>query len=143
MSKLKALLIIIIFLLVGCSLSRKSNHLVVKDANGIVRINLFELKNQNAHFFTYENGRKINFVVISNHGEIWSVFDACRECYRSKLGYRHEGDSIICNDCSNRFSFESIKRGLGGCIPVKLNSSVEGEFLVIKFKDLLEGERYF
>lgn len=127
----------------GCSLSRKSSHQVVKDVDGIIKIRLSELKERKAHFFAYKSIQKINFIVISDHGEAWSFFDACKECYRSKRGYRQEGDFIICNDCNNRFSFESIKRGLGSCVPVKLNSSMEGEFLVIEVKDLLEGERYF
>lgn len=138
------LLILILSFYPGCSLSVQPEHRFIGAKDGIVKIGLSELKDKKAYFFTYLNGKKrINFIVIKNQDGVWTAFDACNKCYSRKLGYRQDRDSIICKYCNNIFSLEKIREGFGSCIPVRLNSSSEMGFLIIKVKDLLEGEKYF
>lgn len=138
------LLILIISFSISCSLSGRPEHRLIGAKDGIIKIGLSELKDKKAYFFTYLNGKKrINFIVIKNQDGVWTAFDACNECYSRKLGYRQDRDSIICKYCGNRFGLEKIREGFGSCIPVRLNSSSEMGFLIIKVKDLLEGEKYF
>jgi len=60
------------------------------------------------------------FVVEAEDGSVKTAFDACDVCYRSRKGYRQEGDDMICNNCGNHYPISGLGtknlRG-GGCWP--------------------------
>ncbi|MBC8434988.1 DUF2318 domain-containing protein [archaeon] len=86
------------------------------------------------------------FVVESKEGLVKTAFNACDVCYRSKKGYRQEGDDMICNNCGNHYAISGLGtqnlRG-GGCWPGFLRSSIDGEYLIIKKTDLENGRYRF
>ena len=93
------------------------------------------------------NGVNIKyFIVKAQDGSIKTAFDACDVCYRSKKGYRQDGNDMICNNCGNYYPISGLGtknlRG-GGCWPGYLPSKVEGDDLVIKKSDLEAGRYRF
>jgi len=90
------------------------------------------------------SGKTVKFFVLkSSDGVVRAAFDACDVCYKSKKGYRQEGNFMVCNNCGQRFLSTKINEIRGGCNPAPLDRQVMGDKLVIAVADILTGERYF
>ena len=105
-----------------------------------MQIPVSEITNQ-AKWYEYDLGeKKIKFFVVRAEGEsIKTAFDACDVCYYSGKGYRQEGDYMVCNNCGNRYPIAGLgteNKTPGGCWPGYLPNVVEGEYVLIKVKDL-------
>lgn len=112
---------------------------------GVLRLALSTFDDGRAHFYTYlHEGRPIEFFVLkSQDGVVRAALNACDVCFAAKLGYRQEGDTMVCNNCGNRFPSNQINEVRGGCNPSPLERTVEGDSLVIRVEDLVAGQRYF
>jgi uncharacterized membrane protein len=109
-----------------------------------VRISLDGLDEGKPVFHTfYADGKKINYFVVKAGKSVSSYFDACAKCNPMKLGYKPDGDYVICRACNVRYSVEDLKEGIGSCYPIKLAGRVEGRSYVIDRKVLQAGEKYF
>jgi uncharacterized membrane protein len=109
-----------------------------------VRIVLNEMQEKKPVFFTlHVDGKGINYFVVKVDGEVQSYFDACAKCYPRKLGYRLEGERVVCRACDVHYGIEDLKGGIGSCYPIKLPGRVEGKTYVINRKDILAGGRFF
>lgn len=113
------------------------------DEGEVMKIPLSEIS-RTAGFYDYD-GIKF-FVVKAKDGSVKTAFDACDVCYRSRKGYRQQGDDMICNNCGNYYPISGLGtknlRG-GGCWPGYLPRTIEGDFLVIKKSDLEAGRYRF
>ena len=117
---------------------------VKAEAGGTVRIPLSEISDGQAHFYTYKGNKSINFFVLkSSDGVIRAALDACDVCYASKKGYRQEGDTMVCNNCGQRFPSARINEVKGGCNPAPLNRYIDGQYLVLNAQDIETGAFYF
>jgi uncharacterized membrane protein len=81
--------------------------------------------------------------VKSIDGIVRAAFDACDVCYKSKKGYRQEGDNMVCNNCNQKFRTDQVNEVKGGCNPAPLNRRIEGTQVVISGQDILKGAWYF
>jgi uncharacterized membrane protein len=110
-----------------------------------VSIPISEVDDGQAHFYKYDsNGVKIKYFVLkSSDGVIRAAFDTCDVCYDAKLGYRQEGDRMVCNNCEQEFASVRINEEKGGCNPAPLDRTVNGDNLIIKINDLEKGRWYF
>ena len=72
-----------------------------------------------------------------------AAFDACDTCYRAKLGYRQQGDVMLCNKCQRSFRSVDINVLQGGCNPAPLERAVVGDQVVITAAALALGTDYF
>ena len=114
------------------------------DEGNSIKIPLSSIS-KNAHWFDY-NSEGVNikyFVVRDGDGNVKSAFDACDVCYKTRKGYRQEGGDMICNNCGNHYPISGIGTAnlRGGCWPGYLQSSIQGDYLVIS-KQALEVGRY-
>jgi uncharacterized membrane protein len=110
-----------------------------------IKIPLGEL-NGKAKFFdfkTADNNSVRFFAVKSSDGVYRAALDACDTCYHAKKGYHQEGDDMICNNCGLKFPSAKINEVHGGCNPISLPRTVEGDALVIKASDLESRKQYF
>jgi uncharacterized membrane protein len=125
--------------------ARLTNALPVKEQGGIVSISLAAVDDGKAHFYSYtSNGKTITFFVMkAADGSIRSAFDACMSCNHAKLGYRQEGGLVVCNNCGMGFNPGEIGKVTGGCNPIPLEKSAEGQMIVLKARDLEAGAQYF
>lgn len=99
-----------------------------------------------AKFFDYKlsDNRPVRFFVIkSSDGVYRAALDACDTCYHAKKGYHQEGDDMICNNCGLHFHSAKINEVHGGCNPIGLPRTIEGNQLVIKASELENRGVYF
>ena len=125
--------------------ARLMNALPVTEQGADVRIPLKTLSDGNAHFFAYAAGGKTItfFAMKAMDGSIRTALDACMACNHAKLGYRQEGSLVVCNNCGMGFKPTDIGMTTGGCNPIPIKKSMDGQTLVLKAKDLEDGARYF
>jgi uncharacterized membrane protein len=117
----------------------------VKAENGDIKVPLKSLQGSAASYFVYSaGGKEIKFFVLkASDGTVRVALDACQACYHAKLGYRQDGDSLVCNNCGMGFKSTDVGHITGGCSPIPLKNGQDGTTLVVKAKDLEEGVKYF
>ncbi len=113
--------------------------------SGVVQIPFRTVDDGRAHFFVYEAaGKTLSFFVVkAPDGSFRTAFDACTACNFAKLGYRHEGNAVVCNNCGIGFSPSDIGRKTGGCNPIPLKGTIDGQMIVLKAEDIEAGAQYF
>jgi hypothetical protein len=113
--------------------------------NGEVKVQLSALQGNTASYFVYNaNGINLKFLALrAADGTVRVSLDACQACYHAKLGYRQNGDTLVCNNCGMGFKSTDVGRITGGCSPIPLKNSQDGKTLTVKAKDLEEGVKYF
>ena len=113
--------------------------------NGEVKVPLSALQGGAASYFVYTTGGKdIKFFVLkASDGTIRAALDSCTSCYHAKLGYRQDGETMICNNCGMGFKSTDVGHVSGGCSPIPLTNGQDGKTMVVKAKDLEEGAKYF
>jgi uncharacterized membrane protein len=80
-----------------------------------------------ARFFAYTTraGQAARFFVMkSADGVVRAAMDACVVCYKQRLGYRQQGDQMVCNKCGQAFASNRINVVTGGCNPIPLERRV-------------------
>ena len=110
-----------------------------------VKISLASLDG-GAKFFdhTVSTNTSVRFFALkSADGKYRAAMDACDTCYHARKGYRQEGDEMVCNNCGLKFHSTLINEVSGGCNPVGLPRTIEGDHLVIKSSELESRSRYF
>ena len=110
-----------------------------------IRISLSDLSST-AKFFDYKlsDNRPVRFFVLkSSDGVYRAALDACDTCYHAKKGYHQEGDDMICNNCGLHFHSAKINEVHGGCNPIGLPRTIDGNQLVIKASELESRGGYF
>jgi uncharacterized membrane protein len=88
-----------------------------------------------ARFYSYTTsaGQGIRFFVMkSADGVVRAAMDACTVCYRQRLGYRQEGDQMVCNKCGQAFASNRINVVTGGCNPIPLDREVAGGQVIVR-----------
>jgi uncharacterized membrane protein len=109
-----------------------------------VRIELADVPEKKPVFFSFSTDtRRINFFLFKTNGDIESYFDACGKCYPQKLGFRLEGNRVVCRACEVSYHLDDLKAGIGSCYPIKLKGRVEGNTFIIDKQDILKGDKFF
>jgi FTR1 family protein len=79
-------------------------------------------------------GAKVRFLLYRKpDGKIASVFDACQIC--GGVGFYKGASGIICKNCAAPINPQSVGQG-GGCNPIPLESTQDGDSVVISITDL-------
>lgn len=120
---------------------------VAATESGDIRIPVADLKNGIAKFFNYTSrasNKNVRFFVMrSSDGVYRAALDACDVCYHSKKGYKQDGDDMVCQNCGLRFHSTLINQAAGGCNPIGIDRAIEGEYVVIKARDLESRTTFF
>jgi high-affinity iron transporter len=106
--------------------------------NGQVRIPLSQLMDSSLHYYTSEvNQADIRFLVIhKSGGDYAAALDACQIC--GPVGYRQEGQNVICRNCGAAIYIPSIGQS-GGCNPIAVKSRVENGEVVVDLSALADA----
>lgn len=83
-----------------------------------------------AAFFPYQAGdtQMEVLAVKASDGTIRTAFNTCQVCYSSGRGYyKLEGDTLVCQNCGNRFSADQVEQQKGGCNPVGITKEYKTE----------------
>lgn len=125
---------------------RSDYQRVSPDTQGMVRIDVADLKPGQVRFFRFLNtgNQEVKFFVGRDKtGTIQTAFDANEICFKRKRGYDRQGEWLVCRVCDKAFRLSEVNADRGGCAPVALKHRVEGDQLVLAERDILEGWRYF
>jgi len=120
----------------------------VKLENGQVVIDSDQLTGTTANFYNTElpSGQTIYFFVVKDKNGVYrAAANACQVCADSKMGFRQEGDQMVCNTCGNGYSLEKIATEKGGCNPAPINPDLEvtdGQIIITQ-TDLEQITEYF
>lgn len=111
----------------------------------VVKYPLAMFEDGKAYHFEHPHGASTirYFILKSSDGVIRAAFDACDVCWPAGMGYKQDGDVMICNKCGQKFKSALINEVKGGCNPAPLKRTVEGDQLVIRVTDIQEGQSYF
>jgi high-affinity iron transporter len=106
--------------------------------NGQVRIPLAQLMDTSLHYYTSEvNQADIRFLLIhKSGGDYAAALDACQIC--GPVGYRQEGQNVICRNCGAAIYIPSIGQS-GGCNPIAVKSRVENGEVVVDLSALADA----
>lgn len=121
------------------------NYTKVSGKNGIIEFAAADFSDGTAKYFQYDsNGKYVNFFILkSSDNVIRAAFDACDVCYEARLGYRQEGDLMVCNNCGRRFPSVRINVEEGGCNPAPLERIETDGLIVINTAAIDTGIRFF
>jgi len=125
--------------------NKQLQYTAVTAKNGDVTIPLGVLQGSTASYFVYNAGGKdIKFFMLrASDGTVRLALDACTACNHAKLGYRQNGEAMVCNNCGMSFRSTDVGHISGGCSPIPLKNSQDGKTLTVQAKDLEEGAKYF
>lgn len=99
-----------------------------------------------ARFYRYvtATGQETRFFIVkSRDGAVHAGLDACDSCFRARRGFRQAGDHLICNSCGRPILAQSVNVLRGGCNPVSVDHTVEGDRVIIRAAVLEQGGSYF
>ena len=120
--------------------------MLTPDAAGQIRIKVDQVKDGKLHRFAMvtDDGHVVRFFLINRSlgqsSKIGVVYDACMLC--GDMGYIQEKNEVICIACNVRIFLPSIGKA-GGCNPIPLVHSFEGDEVVLSVAELDKGARYF
>jgi len=141
---MKRIIVGLALVLLFSSCSKKPVYPEAPFDGSSIRIGLADIPEQKPVFFTFSaDARGINFFLLKTKGNVESYFDACGKCYPRKLGFRCEGERVLCRACDVSYHLDDLKDGIGSCYPIKLKGRVEGNAFVIDKQDILKGEKFF
>ncbi|EMS73303.1 DUF2318 domain-containing protein [Ruminiclostridium cellobioparum] len=82
--------------------------------------------------------------VKASDGTIRTAFNTCQVCNGSpRAYYKQEGDTLVCQNCGNRFSMDMVEQQRGGCNPIpilKEDKTDDGANITIS-KDFIEQNK--
>jgi uncharacterized membrane protein len=115
---------------------------VTFDSNGRVSIPDKDLAEGDLRRYSAEvNGVKVRFLLYRKpDGKVATIFDACEIC--GSVGFYKGNNGIVCKNCAAPINPQSVGQP-GGCNPIPLQSTREGDAVVIKITDLMPELRQF
>lgn len=110
---------------------------VAFNANGKAVISTKDLPQGELHRYSATvNNVKVRFLLYRKpDGKVASVFDACQIC--GGMGFYKGSSGIICRNCAAPVNPQSVGQP-GGCNPIPLKSTQNGESVVISMTDLAQ-----
>lgn len=116
--------------------------------NGQVNLDSKVFANGLAHYYNTElpSGKTVYFFVLKDKNGIYrAAANACQVCFDARMGFRQEGDFMVCNTCGNEYPLTKIATEKGGCNPGPINPNLEVEDgkLIIKQSDLEQVTEFF
>jgi uncharacterized membrane protein len=121
-------------------------ELVTPGRDGSVDVDLSGLAPKQVRFFRFLNrgNQEVHFFVGRDaEGVVQVAYDASETCAKTKRGFHHQGEWVVCNKCDKSFKLSGINAGGGGCNPVPLVHRIDGNQLRLAENDILQGWRLF
>ena len=105
------------------------------DANGKVVVSTQTLAEGDLQRYSVDvKGTKVRFLLYRKpDGKVASTFDACQIC--GGIGFYKGANGLICKNCAAPINPQSVGQS-GGCNPIPLESTQNGDSVVISVNDL-------
>lgn len=104
---------------------------------------------QDARFYPIDiDGTRLEVVAVkAPDNTIRTAFNTCQVCYGSGYGYyEQQGESLVCQNCGNRFAMSQVEIESGGCNPWPIfdeNKTVSADSITISYEYLKEAKVLF
>ena len=124
------------------SVSALSPATHVSFTNGSVSIPLAQVSDGDLHRFeAREGGTEVRFLLYQKpDGKVVAVFDACEIC--GPVGFFKGPNGLVCKNCAAPINSQSVGTP-GGCNPLPLHSTTNGDAIVIQEADLTARVKVF
>lgn len=137
--------IVLFYLLIASKPPKISEPIIVEPQNGAFIFDAKSLMDNDLHRYAYitDSGRKIRFLLLNRFKDKLApvaVYDACAIC--GDMGYIKKGDDLICISCNVRIFLPSVGKP-GGCNPIPLDYSFDGQNIRINLDELEKGANFF
>lgn len=102
-----------------------------------------------ARFYPYKaDGVNMEVIAVkAGDGTIRTALNTCQVCFDSGRGfYTQQGDTLVCNNCGNRFKIDQVEKIKFGCNPIpilKENKKDDGKYIIIAKEFLAKSKNYF
>jgi uncharacterized membrane protein len=109
---------------------------VVSAADGNLHKYVCDAQNHPANCPMHGSDGKADARILAikkSDGSVAVAYDACALC--GAAGYKQEGNLLVCKRCGAPIDPDTVDLG-GGCNPIVLPSTVEGNDIVIKTEDI-------
>jgi len=96
--------------------------------DGLVSLDSSAFAAGSVHYYNTKlaGGKTVYFFVARDqNGTYRAAANACQVCFAAKLGFRHEGELMICNACGNRYPLVKVATQKGGCNPAPISPNLE------------------
>jgi high-affinity iron transporter len=105
------------------------------DSSGAAAIPTNDLAEGDLHRYVADiEGVKVRFLLYRKpDGKVASIFDACQIC--GSVGFYKTSTGIVCKNCAAPINPQSVGQA-GGCNPIPLHSTEQGDSVVINITDL-------
>lgn len=120
----------------------------VELVNGRVSITANVFNDNLAHYYHVKlsDGKTVYFFIIKDGAGIYrAAANACQVCFNARMGFRQEGDYMVCNTCGNKYPLEKIATEKGGCNPGPINPNlkIQSENIIVEQQDLEQVAELF
>jgi uncharacterized membrane protein len=124
------------------SVSALSPATPISFTNGSVSIPLSQVSDGDLHRYeAREGGTEIRFLLYQKPDQkVVAVFDACEIC--GPVGFFKGPNGLVCKNCASPINSQSVGTP-GGCNPIPLRSTTNGEAIVIQEADLAARVKVF
>ena len=124
------------------SVSALSPATHVSFTNGTVSIPLSQVSDGDLHRYeAREGGTEVRFLLYQKpDGKVVAVFDACEIC--GPVGFFKGPNGLVCKNCAAPINSQSVGTP-GGCNPLPLHSTTNGDAIVIQEADLTARVKVF
>jgi len=114
----------------------------VEVVNGRITIPVANVSDGDLHrYAAVIDGAPVRFWLMRKpDGKVATLFDACEIC--GPVGFYKNAEGVICKNCSAPINPQTV--GIpGGCNPIPLNATTEGDNIVITQADLASNAKVF
>lgn len=96
--------------------------------NGEVSLTAGVLDDNLAHYYNTKlpSGKTVYFFLVKDKKGVYrAAANACQVCFDSRMGFRQQGDFMVCNTCGNKYPLQKIATEKGGCNPIPINPNLK------------------
>ena len=106
--------------------------------NGTIAIDTDTLTEHPLYVNYDSNGTNIQMIAVkASDGSARLSFNTCQACNPSPRAYFEEQDGkLVCQNCGNVFTMDSVGEASGGCNPMNLNYEIADDRLTVQTADL-------
>lgn len=79
--------------------------------SGQLKLDAKSFTDSAAHYYSTRlaNGKTVYLFVVKDAAGVYrAAANACQVCYASHMGFRQEGEMMVCNTCGNRYPVSKI-----------------------------------
>lgn len=132
----------------GCSGNGASGTAATSAQNGAAQmvIPVSELNTEPRFYDWNQNGTPMQLIALKGSaGDVQLAYNTCQSCAGSPYAYfEYQNGVLVCQNCMNRFSLDSVGRVAGGCNPMPVtNYELADDQVIVSADELAKAAPSF